>query len=86
MAEFKNSNLCRKLFYNDMLTQDAKDFVDACMDDFCVDESIDGGTVMYELRGMLDGYYGSEWVTVTQTYYGSLEGMALLIEYFANNQ
>lgn len=83
MAEFKKSNLIYMLEYLDMLSQDAWDFVDACMDDFCVDEYLDGKTCMYELRGILTGYRNGKEVRVTQIYYGDIDGMAALIEHLA---
>ena len=81
MAEFKQSNLIWGL--EGMLSQDAWDFIDACMDDFCVDETMDGETRMYELRGMLTGYRNGKEVRVTQIYYGDIDGMAAIIEHLA---
>ena len=81
MAEFKQSKLMT--IAPRMLTQDAMDFVDACMGDFDVDEVQDGDGVMYELRGMLTGIYNGQEVSVTQTYYGDLSSMVALIEHLA---
>lgn len=87
MAEFKQSRLCEILAEENMLTQDAWDFVDSSMDDFCVDEtkSLDGET-FYELRGTMRGYYKDSPITATEIYYGNKEAMAALIEYFAQVQ
>ena len=83
MAEFWQSNLVDILGGNEMLTQDAWDFACACMDDFCVDESDEGGITMYELRGTLTGWRNGKEVRVTQIYYADLSGMAALIEHLA---
>lgn len=83
MADFKGSNLISVLKAGDMLTQDAWDFVDACMDDFYVDEMVDGNVLVYELRSLLTGQYRGREVSVTQIYYGDLSGMAALIEHLA---
>ncbi len=81
-AEFKKSNLIEILEKNEMLSQDAWDFVDACMDDFFVDESMDGTETMYELRGLMWGCYDGT-VEITQTYYSDIRGMAALIEHLS---
>ena len=86
MAEFKSSRLFQKL--EGMLSQDAMDFVDACMDDFEVDEYHDNEPddyegIWYELRGMFYGYYKGKEVSVTQIYDADLCGMAALIEHLA---
>ena len=84
MAEFKKSKLISLLDEKEMLSQDAWDFADACMDDFLVDEVKDGAETMYELRGMLWGYYkGTRRVDVVQTYYSDLYGIAAIIEHLA---
>lgn len=81
MAEFKQSKLMGIL--SGMLSQDAMDFIDACMDDFCVDETMDGETRMYELRGTMVGWRDGKEVRITEVYYSDLSGMASLIEYLA---
>ena len=84
MANFWDSNLVNILGGNDMLSQDAWDFVCACMDDFCVDEdSVTDSETMYELRGTLTGYYKGKPVNITEVYYGGLCEMAAVIEYLA---
>lgn len=83
MAEFKQSNLICKLEDGAMLSQNAWDYIDACMDDFHVDESSGGIGTFYELRGMLTGYRDGKEVRVTQIYYGDIDGMAALIEHLA---
>jgi hypothetical protein len=83
MAEFKQSNLICKLEESAMLSQDAWDFIDACMDDFCVDESEEDGVTIYELRGTLTGWRNGKEVRVTQIYYADLSGIAALIEHLA---
>ena len=88
MADFKGSNLISVLKAGDMLTQDAWDFIDACMDDFCVDEYHDNnpadfGGIWYELRGMFHGYHNGREVSVTQIYEGDLSGMVAIIEHLA---
>ena len=86
MPEFKNSKLFFKLYHGKMLTDDAWSFMDACMDDFFVDEDDCIGGTMYELRGMMRGYYKGKEVSVTQIYYADLCGMAALIEHLALTQ
>jgi len=83
MAEFKRSDLISKLEEGAMLSQDAWDFIDACMDDFCVDESVGGIGTFYELRGILTEYRNGKEVRVTQIYYADIDGMAALIEHLA---
>ena len=82
MAEFKSSTLIERL--DGMLSEDARAFVDACMDDFFADEVEDtDGAMFYELRGMLTGWYNGKRVSVTQIYYSDIDGMAALIEHLA---
>lgn len=85
MAEFKQSNLICKLEESAMLSQDAWDFVDACMDDFCVDEEHDpvSGELYYELRGTMVGWRDGKEVRIKEVYYADLGGMAALIEHLA---
>lgn len=83
MAEFKNSKLIERLEENNMLTDDAWSFVDACMDDYCVDESDGGIGTFYELRCVAQAFYHGEEFPVTEIYYGTIDGMAALIEHLA---
>lgn len=83
MVEFKQSNLICKLEESAMLSQDAWDFIDACMDDFNVEESSGGMGTFYELSGLLTGYRDGKGVVVKQIYYADIDGMAALIEHLA---
>ena len=81
--EFKNSNLIARLSDGNMLSQDAWDFVDACMDDFCVDEWTDATGIGYEIRAMMHGYHNGRPVDIVQIYDADIDGMAALIEHLA---
>lgn len=84
MAEFKSSNLIRRLEEEDLLSQNAWDFIDACTDDWCVDEYTDtDGQTMYELRYILSGYHNGIPANVTQVNDGNIFGMCALIEHSA---
>lgn len=83
MAEFKQSNLICKLEESAMLSQDAWDFVDACMDDFNVEESSGGIGTFYELSGTMVGWRDGKEVRIKEVYYADLGGMAALIEHLA---
>ena len=85
MTEFKDSNLFKRLNAECNLSEDAKAFMDASMDDFFVEEYEDyaGGEITYELRGMLTTYADGEEVEVVQVYDGNLIAMNALIEHLA---
>lgn len=80
MAKFKSSTLYERL--DGMLSEDAWAFVDACMDDFHVDEMhYEKG--YYELRSTFTGHYKGKEVSATQVYHGLIEEMAAVIEHLA---
>ena len=86
--EFKNSNLIARLSDGNMLSQDAWDFVDACMDDFCVDEWTEGKEtgIVYEIRAMMHGHHNGRPVEIVQIYEADIDGMAAIIEHLALTQ
>lgn len=84
MAEFKSSDLIRRLEDEDMLSQNAWDFIDACTDDWCVDEYTDtDGQTMYELRYILSGAHNGIPAEITQVNDGNIFGICALIEHLA---
>ena len=84
MTEFKDSNLFKRLNAECNLSEDAKAFMDASMDDFLVDEyDYDEDSSYYEIRGTLIGFCDGEDVRITQIYDGNLTAMNALIEHLA---
>ena len=84
MAEFKASNLIRRLEDEDTLSQNAWDFIDACTDDWCVDEyTDDDGQTMYELRYILSGAHNGITAYIVQVNYANIFGICALIEHLA---
>lgn len=85
LTEFKKSNLFKRLNDKCNLSEDAKAFMDASMDDFLVDEyeDYDEDSSCYEIRGTLIGFCDGEDVTITQIYDGNLVAMNALVEHLA---
>ena len=81
---FKDSNLIERLSAEAHLTDDAWAFIDACTDDWFVDEVEDQDSKMfYEIRYQLHGFYNGHETAVTEIHYGNLDGVASLIEHLA---
>lgn len=83
MAEFKSSDLIRRLEDEDALSQSAWDFIDACTDDWCVDEYEADGQTMYELRFMRYGCFNGIPTALTEVCDGNISGICALIEHLA---
>ena len=85
MAEFKSSNLIERMKQYGGLTDNAWDFIDACTDDWFVEEYqfSDNEPIEYEIRYTLDGEFRSKNVKVIHTHYGDFDAMCAVVEYLA---
>lgn len=81
---FKSSNLIARLEAYGGLSDEAWAFIDACMDDWAVDEDYsDENCIHYELRSTMRGKRNGKSVYVHEIFYGDLDSMAALIEHLA---
>ena len=84
--DFKQSNLIGEL-EKIGLSDEAWAFIDACTDDWCVDEDhSDESCVHYEVRVMRYGCFNGKEVEVAQIFYGTLEAIAMTIEHLEYEQ
>ena len=80
----KQSGLLELLDENDMLTQDARDYIDALMDDALVYEYQSGDETVHELMFDMWGWNEDRTTfTATKTWRGNIDAMAAALNYDA---